>query len=453
MKVIYLILFILLSSFINIKSDSISANFTTAGEGYTISGDILTITGEGTYNFSGYYTNKKIIVSSSCKLNFRGFTINNNESLTPLVISENKVVEIVLFSYSDLFDSKTNENNGTIYLESGASLIISGTGNLCIYPNKSMAINGSDETSLIVNDRAYIHIETQSKTIGGIYLGKSITFNNARLVYNGAKWGLSYYGQKGGNHAIESGGDIKIIKGYYNIASEKGKGIKYIYSGSIEIKAGDYVIIATSSGTDCDETVQCSGNCACYISIEGGMLQATAREDGLNANGDIFISGGIIIVFSNSIDDYQPIDGDGILKIAGGIVIAGGSRYGEVNAQTNQIEKIYRGVITSGDNITINDDLESEIYSFEALKSASYIYFNYESFFTVKKNGLQLNLSDPSQNQQQNTQNISDIQGGSDIQVQQNGNSKGEEFNDNLGNFLGLPNILFLFGIFILYPI
>ena len=50
-----------------------------------------------------------------------------------------------------------------------------------------MAINGSDETSLIVNDRAYIHIETQSKTIGGIYLGKSITFNNARLVYNGAK--------------------------------------------------------------------------------------------------------------------------------------------------------------------------------------------------------------------------------------------------------------------------
>ena len=129
MKVIYFILFILLSSFINIKPDSISANFTTAGEGYTISGDILTITGEGTYNFSGYYTNKKIIVSSSCKLNFRGFTINNNESLTPLVISENKVVEIVLFSYSDLFDSKTNENNGTIYLESGASLIISGTGN------------------------------------------------------------------------------------------------------------------------------------------------------------------------------------------------------------------------------------------------------------------------------------------------------------------------------------
>ena len=419
-------------------------------------------------------------------MNFRGFTINNNESLTPLVISENKVVEIVLFSYSDLFDSKTNENNGTIYLESGASLIISGTGDLCIYPNKSMAINGSDETSLIVNDRAYIHIETQSKTIGGIYLGKSITFNNARLVYNGAKWGLSYYGQKGGNHAIESGGDIKIIKGYYNIASEKGKGIKSekvlyigqkdgalddltlyietpnegieakginIYSGSIEIKAGDDVIIAKSSGTDCDETVQCSGNCACYISIEGGMLQATAREDGLNANGDIFISGGMIIVFSNSIDDYQPIDGDGILKITGGIVIAGGSRYGEVNAQTNQIEKIYRGVITSGDNITINDDLESEIYSFEALKSASYIYFNYESFFTVKKNGLQLNLSDPSQNQQQNTQNISDIQGGSDIQVQQNGNSKGEEFNDNLGNFLGLPNILFLFGIFILYPI
>ena len=59
MKVIYLILFILLSSFINIKSDSISANFTTAVEGYTISGDILTITGEGTYNFLGLLYKQK----------------------------------------------------------------------------------------------------------------------------------------------------------------------------------------------------------------------------------------------------------------------------------------------------------------------------------------------------------------------------------------------------------
>ncbi len=93
----------------------------------------------------------------------------------------------------------------------------------------------------------------------------------------------------------------------------------------------------------------------------------------------------MIIVFSNSIDDYQPIDGDGILKITGGIVIAGGSRYGEVNAQTNQIEKIYRGVITSGDNITINDDLESEIYSFEALKVLVIFILTMNRFLLLQK--------------------------------------------------------------------
>ena len=172
MKQKYLIFLLILSSFNIIKSESISIDFTTAGEGYSISGDIVTITSEGTYSLTGTQINKKIIVSSSCKLNLNEFILSNSESLTPLLITENKAVEIVLSSDSTLIDSATNENNGTIYLQSGASLTISGTGSLLITPNKLMAINGTEGTSLTVNDGANIMIQTDSTNAGGIIFKK-----------------------------------------------------------------------------------------------------------------------------------------------------------------------------------------------------------------------------------------------------------------------------------------
>ena len=477
MKQNFLIFLLYLLSFIIIKSDSIPIDFTTAGEGYSISGDVLTITSEGSYSLTGTQINKKILVSSSCTLNLNGFLLSNSGSLTPIVIGENKAVEIVLSSDSTLIDSETNENNGTIYLQSGGSLTISGTGTLMITPNKLLAINGTEGTSLTINDKANIIIQTESTNAGGIYLRKSITCNDAKI---------SYYGENGTNHAIDSEGDIKLIKGNYYLQSGKGKGIQSeknlyigeenedndltlyietsdegieakginIYSGSIEIKAGGDAINAASSGTDCDETVQCSGNCACYINIKGGMLQTTSGEDGLDANGDIFISGGMIKVFAASTGADQPIDQDGLLKITGGMIIAAGSSemQGGVNAQTNQTAKIYKGTISSGADIKIYNSIEVEIYTFKAPKEASYIYFNYESSFTVKLDGTQISLSDPSQNQQPDNKGPQGNQGGpgQGNQGDPNGNSPGEENSGNPGNFLKLSNILFLFGILIL---
>ena len=66
-----------------------------------------------------------------------------------------------------------------------------------------------------------------------------------------------------------------------------------------------------------------------------------------------------------------------------------------MNAQTNQTAKIYKGTISSGADIKIYNSIDIEIYTFKAPKDASYIYFNYESSFTVKLDGTQINLSDP----------------------------------------------------------
>ena len=69
---------------------------------------------------------------------------------------------MALSGTSSLTDSSTNANDGTIYLQSGASLTLSGTGTLNITPNKMMAINGTDSTSLTVSGGPTINIQSTS---------------------------------------------------------------------------------------------------------------------------------------------------------------------------------------------------------------------------------------------------------------------------------------------------
>ena len=405
-------------------SQTTTIDFTTSGTGYTISDNIVTISTDGTYELTGTFTDKKIIVSSSSTLNFNTFSLINTGALTPIIISSNKEVEFILTETSTLQDSTTNEKNGTIYLESGASLKISGAGTLNIIPYKLMAINGTEGTSLTVNDGASISIASENNNIGGIYLRNGITFNNA--VY-------TYSCPNGAYHAIDSESSIKIIKGKYNIISGNGKGIqteKYlylgeedgnnsdlilsiitsdegieakgieIYSGTITIDANEDGINAASSDNDCDETVKCSGNCACYVKFSGGDLILTSNEDGIDSNGDITISGGNIVIFAAANTEDQPIDQDGLLSITGGNIIAAGSAQmeGGVSATTTQTAKIYSGTINKGDTLVIADGGE-ELKSLTTPKAASYIYFNFPTAFNVKLNNNEITLSEPSQNQ------------------------------------------------------
>ena len=113
-----------------------------------------------------------------------------------------------------------------------------------------------------------------------------------------------------------------------------------MHSGSVEINSGGDSINAASSGNECDESVRCSGNCACYININEGLLKIISEEDGLDSNGDITITGGKIIIFASSEGADQPIDQDGLLSITGdAIIVAGSNSMSGVKAQTNQIEK------------------------------------------------------------------------------------------------------------------
>ena len=176
---------ILLSFLLYIISQvSTPISFTNPGTGYSISGNIVTITSDGTYELTGSQTNKQIIVASLSKIYLNSFSLINNDNLTPLIINSNKNLEIILQGESTLQDSSTNSNNGIIYLQSYSSLIISGTGTLNLNPNKQMALYGQASSSFIGNEGANIKISSNSQNVGGIYSLGKINFNNLIFIYS-----------------------------------------------------------------------------------------------------------------------------------------------------------------------------------------------------------------------------------------------------------------------------
>ena len=376
MKAIYILLFACL--FFLIQS-STTISFSSSGDGYTVSDNVVTISSDGTYDLTTTETNKKIIVASSCTLNLNSFSLINSGTLTPIIISSGKQVSLVLTGESTLTDSSSNENEGTIYLESSASLIISGTGTLNLNPNKQMALYGQTSSSFIGNDGANIKISSNLQNIWGIYSLGKINFNNLIFIYSCPN---------GRYHSLYSQEEIRIIKGIYNITSGRGKGIMttgniylgeenslndadlvinietledgiesmklVINSGIININSGEEGINIDSENNLCDDDIKCSGNCACSLVMKKGNLTLISKEDGLNVNGDITFSGGNIIIFSSGNLDAKPIEQDGLFQINGGNIIAAGiSRTLGLNANTNQIAKIYSGSINSGQNLEI----------------------------------------------------------------------------------------------------
>ena len=210
MKLVSILSIIYVFSLVIVQSTTM--DFSNSGTGYTVSGNVVTITSAGSYDLAGTVTDKNIVVSASCTLNLNSLSLTNSGSLTPILISSSQTVTMSLSGSSTLVDSSTNSNDGTIYLQSGASLTISGTGTLNITPNKLMAINGTDSTSLTVNDGPTINIQSSSTNAGGVYLRTAVTFNNAKFTYSGTN---------GENHASDSDLTLTINTSNEGIEAKK----------------------------------------------------------------------------------------------------------------------------------------------------------------------------------------------------------------------------------------
>ena len=172
-------------------------------------------------------------------------------------------------------------------------------------------------------------------------------------------------------------GNIQITKSYEGL---EGNDI-LINGGTIQLTASDDGINAaggsdgtTEGGGFGRDQFSSSGNHS--LTITGGYLEVNADGDGLDSNGTITQSGGTVIVNGPTNGGNGALDYDSAYNITGGILLASGSKQmAQTTSDTSTQASIYLSFTdtkTAGTLLTLTDSSGTPIFSFAPKK-------NYES--------------------------------------------------------------------------
>ena len=242
--------------------------------GYEIDGTDVSITAAGTYVFSGDCDNGSITVKkgvTGVTIVLNGLTLTNDDSAA---ITLNKTAEASLIAAAGTTNTVadtegSNDENAAVKVKSGASLSISGTGTLTVDGNAKNGIKGAADAV--------------------------ITVAEVKLNINAADDGLSC-----DDELNITGGTLSITAG------------------------GDAVKASPDTGDTENPDTTSLGN----VTISGGTLTLNATEDGIQADGDLTISGGTFHVKTNGghttalTDDSASCKG---FKAGGALTVAGGT--------------------------------------------------------------------------------------------------------------------------------
>lgn len=242
--------------------------------GYEIDGTDVSITAAGTYVFSGDCDNGSITVKkgvTGVTIVLNGLTLTNDDSAA---ITLNKTAEASLIAAAGTTNTVadtegSNDENAAVKVKSGAALAIGGTGTLTVDGNAKNGIKGAADAV--------------------------ITVAEVKLNINAANDGLSC-----DDELNITGGTLSITAG------------------------GDAVKASPDTGDTENPDTTSLGN----VTISGGTLTLNAAEDGIQADGDLTISGGTFHVKTNGghttalTDDSASCKG---FKAGGALTVTGGT--------------------------------------------------------------------------------------------------------------------------------
>ena len=122
------------------------------------------------------------------------------------------------------------------------------------------------------------------------------------------------------------------------------------------------------------------GNSSYYISIYSGEIYVFCDGDGIDSNGNIFVHGGNITVFSQGNRDNEPIDHDGNFTLFNGEILAVGSRGMEKIhdgiKKGNEMYAYYDKDVTKGKFLKILNDKGDIIREDYIHKDINYIFYS-----------------------------------------------------------------------------
>ncbi|MDR2043225.1 MAG: carbohydrate-binding domain-containing protein [Clostridium sp.] len=229
---------------------------------------------------------------------------------------------------------------------------------------KQLAVTGGDFT-IDAEDDAVHSNNTVIISAGNfnIKTGDDGFHADAALSISGGKIELSicYEGIEGLSVTI-SGGDI------------------YVTASDDAINAAGGVDNAASAGGPMGGD-QFSSNGDIFIRISGGTLDLYALRDGLDANGDIFLEGGLAKISGPSQGMEGAIDLDGTMLVTGGELITAGSVLNVSSESTQPVLLVsYSAQIASGSTIEMKDEKGNVLLSYESQAACTLSGFTSPSF-------------------------------------------------------------------------
>jgi hypothetical protein len=242
---------------------------------------------------------------------------------------------------SDKYTATGLKADGDMHLLGGTlTLSASGSGGKCVSADGALTI-GDAEHSPVIN------ASTTGSQVGGTTSGGSTGGRpgGGWPGGGGGKPGSSQSGSGGNPKCIKADGDVTIENGEITVStvSEGGEGIE---SKKVLTVNGGTII-----GTTYDDVLQASNG----IVIGGGNIYAYAsNNDGIDANGTITITGGVI--FSSGTN--QPEEGfdcdQNTFKITGGLLVGmGGATSTPSSSACTQRTVVYSGSVTQNTRLSV----------------------------------------------------------------------------------------------------
>ena len=297
---------------------------------YQIKGTALTIQGAGTYLVSGSCSDGSITIkkgTTGVTLILSGLDLTS-QTTAPIACNKSTGVTLVAAAgtVNTLADTSANNDetcpdnadaeNAVLKCKDGSQVLLCGTGELTILSNGKNGIKSGatteeeGESSLTIRD---LTLTIEAPVNDGINAEQSLSIESGRLSIAAADDGIHSDLSLKIGAADSEGPTIDITECYEGLEAAD----LLIESGRITVRSTDDCLNAANSDLS---------DYAFSLVIRGGSLDLfTTEGDGIDSNGDLTISGGVVVVWSKNRSDNQPLDADGTITLSGGVVLAGGT--------------------------------------------------------------------------------------------------------------------------------
>ena len=284
--------------------------------GYEIDGTDVSITAAGTYVFSGDCDNGSITVKkgvTGVTIVLNGLTLTNDDSAA---ITLNKTAEASLIAAAGTTNTVadtegSNDENAAVKVKSGAALAIGGKGTLTVDGNAKNGIKGAADAVITVAE-GKLNINAAND---GLSCDDALNITGGTLSITAGGDAVKASPDTGENPDTTSLGNVTISGGTLTL-SAAADGIQA--DGDLTISGGTFHVKTNGGHTTAltDDSASCKGfKAGKTLTVTGGTLTVDSADDALHANTDVTISGGTLTLATG--DDGVHADNDLVIGTKG----------------------------------------------------------------------------------------------------------------------------------------